>query len=253
MPDLKMFWLTISQIIFGQLAGTFSSFFSGGLSIEAFNADVNHFTLYFIYLAIGEFVMIYICTVGFIYSGEHISSKIREQYLAAILRQNIAFFDKLGAGEITTRITADTNLVQDGISEKIALTLTALATFSTAFVIGFIKYWKLTLILSSTVFAIVSIMGGGSSFIIKYNKSSLAAYALGGSVAEEVISSIRNATAFNTQEKLARQYDVHLIEAAKWGSKLKMVLAVMLAGMMGVVSHSCLSKTYWKYPYTNRL
>jgi len=174
--------------------------------------------------------------VGFIYSGEHITQKIREQYLAAILRQNIGFFDKLGAGEITTRITADTNLVQDGISEKIALTLTALATFFTAFIIGFIKYWKLTLILSSTVVAIVAIMGGGSSFIIKYNKKSLAAYASGGSVAEEVLSSIRNATAFNTQDKLARQYNEHLIEAAKWGSKLKMALAVMIGGMMGVVS-----------------
>lgn len=55
------------------------------------------------------------------------------------MRQNIAFFDKLGAGEITTRITADTNLIQDGISEKVGLTLTAAATFVTAFVIGFIK------------------------------------------------------------------------------------------------------------------
>lgn len=55
------------------------------------------------------------------------------------MRQNIGFFDRLGAGEITTRITADTNLIQDGISEKVGLTLTALATFITAFVIGFIK------------------------------------------------------------------------------------------------------------------
>ena len=188
------------------------------------------------YLAIGEFVTIYISTVGFIYSGEHITSKIREQYLAAILRQNIAFFDKLGAGEITTRITADTNLVQDGISEKIALTLTALATFITAFVIGFIKYWKLTLILSSTMFAIMVIMGSGSRFIVKYNKKSLESYALGGTVAEEVVSSIRNATAFSTQDKLARQYDEHLTEAEKWGLKVKVALAIMIAGMMCVVS-----------------
>ena len=196
---------------------------------------MSHFTLYFIYLAIGEFVTIYICTVGFIYSGEHIAGKIREQYLAAILRQNIAFFDKLGAGEITTRITADTNLVQDGISEKIALTLTAMATFVTAFVIAFIKSWKLTLILSSTVFAIVTITGGGSTFIVRYNKQSLESYALGGSVAEEVISSIRNATAFGTQDKLARQYDNHLTEAEIWGKKLKMILAVMIGGMMGII------------------
>ena len=178
---------------------------------------------------------IYICTVGFIYTGEHIAGKIREHYLAAILRQNIAFFDKLGAGEITTRITADTNLVQDGISEKIALTLTAMATFVTAFVIGFIKYWKLTLILSSTVFAIVTIMAAGSTFIIKYNKQSLESYALGGTVAEEVISSVRNATAFGTQDKLARQYDTHLVEAEIWGKKLKIILAIMISGMMGVV------------------
>lgn len=217
------------------MTGIFQGYFQQTISHSAFNAQLSHFTLYFLYLAIGEFVTIYICTVGFIYTGEHITGKIREQYLAAILRQNIAFFDKLGAGEITTRITADTNLVQDGISEKIALTLTAMATFVTAFVIAFIKYWKLTLILSSTVFAIVLVMGTGSTFIIKYNKQSLESYALGGTVAEEVISSIRNATAFSTQDKLARQYDAHLVEAEKWGLKLKVGLAVMISAMMGII------------------
>ncbi|KAL8764234.1 MAG: hypothetical protein Q9184_000203 [Pyrenodesmia sp. 2 TL-2023] len=227
--------LIIVFVIFGQLAGTFQTFLSGQTPRGDFTASLANYTLYFVYLAIGEFVLIYTCTVGFIYTGEHVAQKIREQYLAAILRQNIAFFDKLGAGEITTRITADTNLVQDGISEKIALTLTALATFVTAFIIAFIKYWKLTLILSSTVFAIVAIMGGGSSFIIKYNKQSLESYALGGTVAEEVISSIRNATAFSTQGKLARQYDRHLTEAERWGLRLKIALAIMIGGMMMVI------------------
>lgn len=43
--------------------------------------------------------------------GEKITQRLREKYLAAILRQNIAFFDVLGAGEITTRITSDMNLI----------------------------------------------------------------------------------------------------------------------------------------------
>ncbi|KAL9128673.1 MAG: hypothetical protein Q9217_002701 [Psora testacea] len=227
--------MPLMTVIFGQLAGLFQDFFQGLTTQAYFNSRLAHYTIYFIYLAIGEFCTIYICTVGFIYTGEHITQKIREQYLAAILRQNIAFFDKLGAGEITTRITADTNLVQDGISEKIGLTLTAFSTFVTAFIIAFIKYWKLTLILSSTVFSLVAIMGGGSTFIIKYNKQSLESYALGGSVAEEVISSIRNATAFGTQDKLARQYDEHLKVAEKWGLKLKIVLAIMIGGLMGVI------------------
>jgi ATP-binding cassette subfamily B (MDR/TAP) protein 1 len=188
--------------------------------------------LYFVYLGIGEFILVYVATSGYIYTGSHIAAKVREEYLKAILRQNIGYFDKLGAGEVTTRISADTNLVQDAISQKVALTLTGVATFITAFIIGFIRFWKLTLICSCTVVAIVVLMGGGSKFIIQFSKKSLAAYAVGGSVAEEVLSSIRNATAFGTQDKLARQYDVHLAKAQKWGFRLKATLGVMMGFML---------------------
>ena len=194
-------------------------------------------------MGIGEFFTVYYSTVAFIYTGEHISSKVREQYLAAILRQNIAFFDKLGAGEVTTRITADTNLIQDGLSEKISLTLTAITTFLTAFVIGFIKSWKLTLILMSTIFAITIIMGAGSRFTVRFNKVSLEAYAVGGSVAEEVMSSIRNTTAFSTQSKLAKQYDSHLAVAEKWGFKQKAVLSGMVGCMMCIIYMNYVSKS----------
>ncbi|RPB05623.1 putative Leptomycin B resistance protein pmd1 [Choiromyces venosus 120613-1] len=227
--------MPLMTIIFGQLAGAFRDFMLGAIDGAKMQSELNRFTLYFLYLGVGEFVMIYISTVGFIYTGEHISQKIRGEYLKAILRQNIAFFDKLGAGEITTRITADTNLVQTGISEKVGLTLTALSTFFTAFIIGFIKSWKLTLVLLSTVVAITLIMGGGSTFIIKYSRRSLSAYAEGGTVVEEVISSIRNTTAFNTQDKLARLYDDQLKIAEGWGLKTKSAIAVMLSLMMCVV------------------
>jgi ATP-binding cassette, subfamily B (MDR/TAP), member 1 len=199
---------------------------------SSFPSLLSHKVLYFVYLAIGEFILIYVATSGYIYTGSHIAAKVREEYLKAILRQNIGYFDKLGAGEVTTRITADTNLVQDAISQKVALTITGIATFITAFIIGFIRYWKLTLICSCTVVAIVVVMGSGSKFIIQFTKKSLAAYAVGGSVAEEVLSSIRNATAFGTQDKLARQYDLHLAEAQKWGFRLKATLGVMIGFML---------------------
>lgn len=225
--------MPLMTIIFGNLAGTFQGYlYEHTVTHQEFNAKIAHLVLYFVYLAIGEFITIYVATVGFIYSGEHIAGKIREQYLASILRQNIGYFDKLGAGEITTRITADTNLVQDGISEKVGLTLTAIATFITAYVIAFIKYWKLALILTSTIFAIVFTMGALGGFITKYNKKSLAAYASGGTVAEEVISSIRNSTAFGTQDKLAKEYDIHLAEAEKQAFKMKAILGSMIGFLM---------------------
>ncbi|KAK1073519.1 GTPase-activating protein [Friedmanniomyces endolithicus] len=224
--------MPLMTIVFGTLAGTFQGFFQKTVTGAEFTQKIDHLTLYFVYLAIAEFVTIYVATVGFIYTGEHISAKIRENYLASILRQNIGYFDKLGAGEITTRITADTNLVQDGISEKVGLTLTAIATFVTAYVIGYIKYWKLTLILTSTIVAIIGTMGVLGRMMDKWNKASLAAYAEGGTVVEEVISSVRNATAFGTQDKLAKQYDVHLIEANKSGFKMKTTLGSMIGFLM---------------------
>ena len=220
--------LPLMTVLFGSLAGTFQGFNLGTTTSSQFTSELARYSLYFVYLAIGEFVMVYIATVGFLYAGEHISAKIREQFLAAILRQNIAFFDELGAGEITTRITADTNLIQEGISEKVGLTLTAIATFVAAFVISFIRYWKLTLILSSTVVAIVVTLGAVGSFIAKLSKIYIAYFAEGGSVAEEVISSIRNATAFHTQEKLARRYDTYLINAETAGFKLKSTTSSMI-------------------------
>jgi ATP-binding cassette, subfamily B (MDR/TAP), member 1 len=242
--------LPLMTIIFGHLAGSFSGFFNGSGSVSAFSGQLTRLVLYFVYLAIGEFVTQYISTVGFIYVGEHVAQKVREHYLKAMLRQNIAFFDKLGAGEITTRITADTNLIQDGISEKVGLTLSAVGTFVSAFVIGFIYYWKLTLILCSTVVAIVVAMGGGSRWIVKWTAASQEAYAKGGSVAEEVLSSIRNATAFNTQEKLARQYDKHLQEAETWGKRTQIILGFMVATMMTIIYLNYVSQwfsIYYRY------
>ncbi|KAI7472082.1 multidrug resistance protein [Hortaea werneckii] len=238
--------MPLMTIVFGSLAGTFSGFTQDASSAASqFSDQVNHLTLYFIYLAVGEFVTVYIATVGFIYTGEHIAGKIREQYLRSILRQNIGYFDKLGAGEITTRITADTNLVQDGISEKVGLTLTAIATFITAYVIGFIKYWKLTLILTSTIVAIVITMGALGNMIVKWNKIALSSYAEGGTVAEEVISSVRNAVAFGTEAKLAREYDAHLIKAEKAGFRMKAIQGSMIGFLMCYV-YLTYSLSFWQ-------
>jgi ATP-binding cassette subfamily B (MDR/TAP) protein 1 len=216
-------------VVFGSLAETFQHFFEGTLSHELFSHDLAHFVLYFVYLGVAQFITVYIGTVGFIYTGDHISTKIREQYLASILRQNIAFFDNLGAGEITTRVISDTTLIQDGMSEKVAITLGAISTFISAFVIGYIKYWKLAVILSATVVTSVLIMGGGARFIVANKKKSLDAYALGGTVAEEVLNSIKTTTAFGTRDKLANKYGEHLFEAEKWSFKTKTLLAVMIS------------------------
>lgn len=230
--------LPVMTVIFGSLQNTFAGFFNGSKTYDEFMDGMTDLVLIFVYLGIGEFVTTYVATVVYIYTGEHIAGKIREHYLESCLRQNIGFFDNLGSGEVVTRITADTNLIQDGISEKISLTLAALASFLAAFIIGFVMYWKLTLILCSVVVAIVTIMGAGAQFIVKFSKKNINSYALGGTVAEETLSSVRNAVAFGTQDRLAKLYDAHLIKAEFYGIRLKSAIAIMIGFLMLVMNWS---------------
>lgn len=52
----------------------------------------------------------YIYMYTWVYTAEVTAKRIRERYLRAILRQDIAFFDDVGPGEVTTRIQTDTRM-----------------------------------------------------------------------------------------------------------------------------------------------
>jgi ATP-binding cassette subfamily B (MDR/TAP) protein 1 len=223
--------MPLMTVLFGNLQGIFQDYFNGDTTYDYFQERLVSFVLYLVYLGIGEFVVTYVATVGFIYTGERITARIREHYLQCCMRQNIAFFDNVGAGEITTHITSNTNLIQDGISQKVSTTLAAIATITTAFVIGFVNYWKLTLILVSTVAAWMLNMSVISRLMLANSKQSLGAYVQGGSLADEVITSIRNTVAFGTQSRLAKQYDGHLAKAEHYGFRFQCAVGLMVASL----------------------
>lgn len=60
------------------------------------------------YTGVGMFVCTYVYMTVWTYTGEVNARRIRERYLQAILRQEIAYFDDVGAGEVATRIQTDT-------------------------------------------------------------------------------------------------------------------------------------------------
>jgi len=125
-----------------------------------------------------------------VYTGEVNAKRIRERYLKAVLRQDIQYFDKVGAGEVATRIQTDTrelpsssqpchtsvstdypqnrsnlllhahpsDLVQQGISEKVALVVHFLGAFLCGFILAFSRSWRLAFALS-TILPCIGITG----------------------------------------------------------------------------------------------
>ncbi|CAI6097351.1 unnamed protein product [Clonostachys chloroleuca] len=227
--------LPIMTIVFGNVQGIFTDYTVLGLmSLDEFKGVIGQYVLYFVYLAIGTFVVTYISSLGLLYVGEAITDRIRQKYLESCLRQNIGYFDKFGTGEFATKITADTVTIQDGISDKFGLFLSSLSTFVTGFVIGYVYAWKFALILTATLLALLLNGAIAAIFIIRYDTPMRDNFSQSGTFIEEVFSSIRVAIAFGTQERLAKQYLSYLGKVRLWGIKLKYATALMTAGIMSL-------------------
>lgn len=68
----------------------------------------------FHFLGIGMMVCTFVYMYVWVYTAEVNAKRIRERYLQAVLRQDIQFFDKVGAGEVATRIQTDTRESNSG-------------------------------------------------------------------------------------------------------------------------------------------
>ncbi|KAI0639804.1 P-loop containing nucleoside triphosphate hydrolase protein [Trametes polyzona] len=167
------------------------------------------------YYGVGMFVCTYIYMATWVYTGEANAKRIRERYFRAVLRQDVAYFDNVGAGEITTRIQGDTHLVQQGISEKVPLTVTYLSSFVAGYVVAYVRSWRLALAMTSILPCTIIATSIFGKFISKYAMVSLQYGAESGSLAEEVISTVRTAQAFGIQRVLADLYDAHVAKSRR--------------------------------------
>ncbi|CAE6466675.1 unnamed protein product [Rhizoctonia solani] len=211
----------LMALLLGRLTQDFVNFtyaINTGVGLEEagrlFEDSAAKNALYLVIIGLGMFVCTFIYMYFWIYTGEVNSKRIRERYLQAVLRQDIAYFDNLGAGEVATRIQTDTHLVQRGISEKVPLIVSYLSAFFTGFIVAYVRSWRLALAMSS-VLPCIAITGGlMNKFAVKYMQLSLQSGANGGTLAEEVISTVRTARAFGTRMTLSERYDVFVNKAA---------------------------------------
>ncbi|XP_064599295.1 ATP-dependent translocase ABCB1-like isoform X2 [Liolophura sinensis] len=149
---------------------------------------------------------------------------MKKAFFKAILRQEIGWFDKHGSGELTTRLADDLERVREGLGDKFSICLQWFAAFIAGFVIGFIKGWKLTLVmmsLSPLLAICASFMG---KFVASFTKREQESYAQAGKVAEEVLSCIRTVVSFNGHKREIDRYAVSLEHGKKLGIRKAMVV-----------------------------
>ena len=206
-------------IMFGDVTGVLATYMAPARGAEdkdkIFLEGIIKFTIEICMLGLGIWVSHYLFVAAFNYSAERQVLRVRKEFLKAVLRQDLAWFDTNNTSDFATKLTEDLNKLQDGIGEKLGMLLRFIFAGLTAFIYPFIENWLLSLVLLTLV-PILGIMGAGMGKVMtSFSKDELANYGTAGAIAEEVLAAIRTVVAFGGQKKEQEKYNTEVAKARK--------------------------------------
>lgn len=134
--------------------------------------------------------------------------------------------------------------IKEGIGEKLMLLVFDLIVFFSGLVTSFWYGWKLTLIVYACAPIIVlsqGVVARAQSILTNWE---LKSYSLAGSVAEEVLSSIRTVVAFGGEKKELDRYSNRLSAAEQNGSR-KGLFTGLGIGIMWLITYCVYAIALW--------
>uniref|UniRef100_A0A3Q2C7V3 ATP-binding cassette, sub-family B (MDR/TAP), member 4 n=1 Tax=Cyprinodon variegatus TaxID=28743 RepID=A0A3Q2C7V3_CYPVA len=170
--------------------------------------------------------------------------RIRKLFFHRIMQQDIGWFDVNETGELNTRLTDDVYKIQEGIGDKVGMLIQSFSSFIAAFIIGFTKGWKLTLVILAVSPALGISAALFSKLLTNFTTKEQSAYAKAGAVAEEVLSAIRTVFAFSGQKKEIERYHKNLEDAKTMGIR-KAISANIAMGFTFLMIYLSYALAFW--------
>ncbi|XP_048842261.1 bile salt export pump-like isoform X2 [Brienomyrus brachyistius] len=213
----------------------------GMLDIEY---EMTYFAYYYLGIGVAVFLLGYCQIFLWVAAAARQIHIIRSMYFRKVMRMEIGWFDCSSVGELNTRMSDDINKINDAISDQVSIFLQRFTTFVCGFFMGFVKGWKLTLV----IIAVSPLIGLGAAlmalFVSKLTGRELQAYAKAGAVADEVLSSIRTVAAFGGEKKEVERYDRNLISAQSWGIRKGLIMG-LFTGYLWLIIFLCYALAFW--------
>ena len=146
-------------------------------------------------IALGTFTRFYFVS----WLGERISADLRKSVFDNLVQLHPSFFEENRPGEIMSRLTTDTTLLQTIIGSSLSMALRSMLTLSGAVVMMFVTNWKLSLfIVVGVPSVLIPILFFGRK-IRSLSSASQDSMAQVGSYAGEVIHQLKTVQSFNRQ------------------------------------------------------
>jgi len=160
-------------------------------------------------IAIGTFFRFYLVS----WLGERVSADLRRSVFRNLVRLHPGFFEDNRSGEIMSRLTADTTVLQTIIGSSMSMALRSALTMSGAIVMMLVTNLKLTMIIVATVPAVLLPVMIFGRRVRKLSSSSQDSVASVGAYAGEIIQNIRTVQVFNRETAEAEAFDKEVEKA----------------------------------------
>lgn len=154
-----------------------------------------------------------------------ISAAIRLSYLDSLFKQPISVLDALPPGQTAAIITITANILQNGISERLATLIQAISVIFTALVIACCFSWSLTLVTSSGLVVIAICYVVMTPIAVKKYQQIQDVDKEASGVASDAFLSIRMIAACGAESKVIDAYNRFVDSSAILGHKMSLVTA----------------------------
>jgi ATP-binding cassette subfamily B protein len=176
--------------------------------------------------------------------GERVVTRLRSRLFASLVSQEIGFFDAQKTGDLTSRLSSDTTVLQTAVSSNISMGLRSITLAAGTLVMLFITSPTLTLLMLGIVPPVALSAVAYGRKVRKLAKETQDSLAKASAVAEESLSGIRTVRSFDAEQKEAARYEAATEESFQIARKrTKMGSYFMGAASFGAYSAGAL--VFW--------
>jgi ATP-binding cassette subfamily B protein len=183
--------------------------------------------------------------VLFTTAGERIVARLREDCYRAILRQEIAFFDERRTGDLLSRLSADTSVLQNAVSVNVSQGLRNLATAIGGVVLLFYTSPSLTLLMLVVVPPIALSAVTYGRRLRALSREVQEAVGSASEVAEESLAGIRTVRSFAAEPIEAERYGKAVMRSFELARR-RIRLGGTFAGVASFFGLSAASLVLWR-------
>ena len=159
------------------------------------------------------------------------SAALRLEYTQSLFSLPISKLDEISVGTVANAITTQSNVIQQSVSDRLAILFQSLALLVAAYAIAFRYSWALTLVVSSAILFVILCMCITVPLMVKGQHRVDRADEKHATIAADALGSIRTVFSLGAESSLVRKHAKWVDEARGCGLRMSLIMGIHLAAL----------------------